>query len=152
MADTSQSTTNPLAPGLATSEGRLTLAAQVAGFVIATYGGILARYAGEHPDLRWPAVAVMLVGVVLSAATLFGYQKGRAVVKSMALQQLIDLGAPATVALLEQLVLKKPAPPTPVAPVGGMAGELSAAVDQAFRETPAGAPQPGTGAAPPHPR
>jgi hypothetical protein len=84
MADT----TNPLAPGAQTTEGKLTIAAFVVGTVLEGGSAVLSKLAEGHlvdPSARWYTIALAVVGVVLQVLTLAGYNKGRAQVKAAAL-------------------------------------------------------------------
>jgi hypothetical protein len=99
--------TNPAAPGMSTSEGKFTLAAQVTGFLLATFGALLTKYAAANPQNIWAGAAVSAMGVVLMLCTHYGYVKGRAIVKNAMLQSTIDWAAPEVEAALEALLAKK---------------------------------------------
>lgn len=103
-------TTQPAAKGVDTSEGRLTIAAQVVGFLLATFGALLTKYAENHPGNPWTGVALSSMGVLLSVVTLYGYTKGRAIVKNAMIQQGIDWAAPLVEAALEKALTKQLGP------------------------------------------
>lgn len=74
--------TNATAPGMSTSEGKLTLVAVVVGTILEALSGVL-HYAQDagHAAPWFPAV-LAVVGVLLQLATVMGYQKARTVLKS----------------------------------------------------------------------
>lgn len=113
MADTTPLSTNPTAPGLSTTEGRFTLAAQVVGFLLATFGALLTKYADANPGNAWAAALVTSMGAAIIIATHYGYVKGRAIVKNAMLQGAIDWAAPAVEAALEKALTKQLGPVVP---------------------------------------
>lgn len=77
--------TDPFASGRHTSEWTVTKIALVVGAVLeALATGIHSLQAGGV-NATWFAMALAVIGVVLQAATFFGYQKGRATVKAAAI-------------------------------------------------------------------
>jgi hypothetical protein len=127
MADSNPTTTNPTSVGLSTSEGKLTLVAQVVGLLVTSFGGLLTKYAETHPSSPWAGPAVMAMGVLLMVVTQYGYVKGRAIVKNAMLANAIDWAAPQAAAMLEKLLAKQlhpgaavavspPTPPPPSSP------------------------------------
>lgn len=86
--------TNPLAAGSTTSEGQYTLVAVIAGTVLEAVGSILTALEHTHPNASWMALALVAVGALLQAATLFGYNKGRALLKSNAILAGLQSGLP----------------------------------------------------------
>jgi hypothetical protein len=83
MADT-----NPLAPGNTTSEFRLTQLALVAGVVLEGAGGVIQGLQSGGVNATWFAIALAVIGMLVQVCSLFGYVKGRAVVKAAALTSL----------------------------------------------------------------
>lgn len=75
-----------LTPGSTTSEYRLTLAAIVIGTVAEAVAGILQSLQAQGVAAPWFPTALLVVGLVMQVAALFGYQKARAVVKVAALE------------------------------------------------------------------
>ena len=129
MADTTPAVTNPAAPGLATTEGKFTLAAQIAGFLLATFGAALTKWAQANPGNTWAGVSIALLGVAMVVCTHFGYTKGRAIVKNAMLQQGIDWAAPQLEALLEKSLAKylQPAPDATAPATSSSSAALTAA-------------------------
>lgn len=74
--------TTPAAPGMSTSEGKLTLVAVVVGTILEALASVL-HYAQDagHAAPWFPAV-LAVVGVLLQLATLMGYQKSRTLLKA----------------------------------------------------------------------
>jgi hypothetical protein len=106
MADTSTQSSNPLAPGLSTSEGQLTVAAVFIGVVLEALGGFLTHEQTLHPGSGGWAIAVMLAAVMLQLCTVFGYTKGRSLVKQQALLSGLQVGLPLAVQLAEAVADK----------------------------------------------
>ncbi len=104
MAETTTQSTNPAAPGMSTTEGKFTLAAQVVGFLLATFGALLTKYAVANPQSLWAGIAVTAMGTLMMIVTHWGYVKGRAIVKNAMLQNAIDWAAPQAEAIIEKLL------------------------------------------------
>lgn len=75
MTDTTTTiTTTPAKPDLTHV---LTILAQVMGWVITAFGGILTTYATTHPAVLWPGVAVVAMGILIQVVSHYGYVKGQ---------------------------------------------------------------------------
>lgn len=101
--------TNPLAKGLSTSEGQLTLASTIAGLLLVVLGALqplLLKAQENFPAKAWIGMAAMACGAVISAAALLGYNKGRSLVKSTQLDGLIRSGVPVVVDSMFQAFMK----------------------------------------------
>lgn len=104
---------NPLANGMATSEGKLTFVSVVMGFLLSAFGAVqplLLDAQARNPDNKWIGIACMLCGAVISGASLFGYNKGRALIKSTQVAGLIQAGAAVGVTALTKAILPTPPP------------------------------------------
>lgn len=113
MSDANTTVMNPLANGMSTSEGKLTAASVVLGFVLSAFGAIqpmLLDAQARNPDNKWIGVACMLCGAVISGASLFGYNKGRALIKSTQVAGLIQAGAAVGAVALAKAIIPTPSP------------------------------------------
>jgi hypothetical protein len=101
MADTAPAVTNPLAPGLATTEGRLTVAAVIIGTVLEGVGAFLSHEQVTHAgSLGW-AAAVAIAGALLQLCTIYGYSKGRTLLKQQALLTGLTAALPLATSIAE---------------------------------------------------
>ena len=132
MADSTQevpAVTNPLAKGLATSEGKLTAFSVVMGIALSIFGAVqpmILDAQTRYPDSRWAGAAALLCGAFISAAGLFGYNKGRALIKSTQVAGLLQSGIPVVIDMVAQGFArsqagKKDAPTLAPGPVLGSA-------------------------------
>ena len=74
--------TSPSAPGLATSEGKLTLIAVIVGTILEGVAGVLHTLQDAGQAAPWFPAVLAVVGVLLQLASLLGYQKSRTLVKA----------------------------------------------------------------------
>lgn len=82
-------TTDPLAPGLATTEGKLAAVAGalgVAGAVVPVLWTALSDLATTYPQIRWLAAAVSVLSVLWTVLGAMGYAKQRTALKVAAIQ------------------------------------------------------------------
>ncbi len=77
MADT-----NPAAPGTSTSEFKLTIVAFILGSLLETAAGVMHSIQDAGQGASWFPMVLSVLGAMTTICGLFGYQKGRAVVKS----------------------------------------------------------------------
>lgn len=112
MADTTTQTSHPLSPGAATSEGTLTVVAVFLGVLLEGLGGFLTHEQTLHPGAGGWAVAVIVAGAMLQLCTIFGYTKGRSLLKQQALISGLQAGLPLAVqiaeAVADKLITKPP--------------------------------------------
>lgn len=85
MADETP-TTNPSAPGTSTSEFKLTLIAFVLGTLLEGAAGVMHTVQDAGHGASWFPMVFAVLGALTQILGLFGYQKGRAVVKSALIQ------------------------------------------------------------------
>lgn len=72
-------------PGSSTTEFKLTVAAMILGTILECVAAVLHGLQDAGVDKPWMAIVFAVIGVLLQMASLFGYQKARALVKSSAL-------------------------------------------------------------------
>jgi hypothetical protein len=75
----------PLAPGLSTSEGKLTLVAGLTGLALETVAGLLHQLQDSGHAAPWFPAVLAVIGALMQVATLLGYVKGRNVLKATAI-------------------------------------------------------------------
>lgn len=76
----------PLKPGSNTSEYRLTVVMILIGTVAEAAGGVFHSLQAHGVDAPWFPTALLVAGLVMQVSSLFGYVKGRAVLKAAALE------------------------------------------------------------------
>jgi hypothetical protein len=81
MADPTPDT-NPAAPGSSTSEFKLTIVAFVIGSLLELAAGIMHSIQDAGQGASWFPMVFSVLGALTQILGLFGYQKGRAVVKA----------------------------------------------------------------------
>jgi hypothetical protein len=74
--------TNPTAPGPQTSEFKLTVVALIVGAILEGASAVLHGLQEAGTQAPWIPGVLAVIGALLQVASIFGYQKGRAVVKS----------------------------------------------------------------------
>lgn len=107
------SVTNPLAKGVDTSEGRLTIISVVGGMLLSIFGALqplLVDAQQQFPQNRWVAIGAMLCGAAISVGSLFGYNKGRALLKSTQVAGLLQAGGPVVASLMQSAINKAVGP------------------------------------------
>lgn len=109
-------TPTPAAPAPSSTVRTLTLVAQVMGWLITTFGGILTLYAQSHSTSLWPGVAVSGMGILLNIATHYGYAKGQAVTSSAGVNAAMLAAGPVLAQFLQAELAKYLTPAAPVAP------------------------------------
>jgi FtsH-binding integral membrane protein len=130
MSDTTTAVpaTNPLAKGLATSEGKLTAFSVVMGILLSVFGALLPVLQAaqiDHPEVRWLGAATLICGAIISGAALFGYNKGRALVKSTQVAAMLASGVPTVVAAITQAFLNSQLPKGVAAPAAILPSEAN---------------------------
>lgn len=86
--------------------GTMTIVAQVVGYLIATFGGLLAVYQTQHQQESWPGALILVIGLLYNACTHFGYVKGEAVTQNAIVDGLLRTGGPAAAAFLGVIIQK----------------------------------------------
>lgn len=81
MAETTTNT-NPTAPGPQTSEFKLTAVALIVGIVLESTSAVLHALQDAGTQAPWIPGVLAVIGALVQIAGLFGYQKGRAAVKT----------------------------------------------------------------------
>lgn len=102
-------TTDPLASGLATTEGKVSLVNVAAGILVALLGGVVPIFiqaTNDHPGILWLQLAAIIGGTTLAAVQGASYTKSRTLVKGDILD-LLRANALAVGPLLAQALLKK---------------------------------------------
>lgn len=99
--------TDPLASGMATSEGRLTVALCILGVALEAFAAVLTEKVGEFPDVKWIAIAALVVGATVQVLSVLGYTKNRSGLKANVLVQSVAAGLPVVVTAISQAVLPK---------------------------------------------
>lgn len=74
--------TTPAAPGMSTSEGKLTVVAMVVGTLLESAAGLLHSLQDAGHAAPWFPAVLAIVGVLLQLATLLGYQRSRTLLKA----------------------------------------------------------------------
>lgn len=74
--------TNPSAPGLSTSEGKLTLIAVIVGTLLDAAAGLMQTLQDSGHAAPWFPTVLATLGVLLQLASLLGYQKARTLLKA----------------------------------------------------------------------
>lgn len=74
--------TNAVAPGMSTSEGKLTLIAVILGTILEGLAGVLHSVQDAGHAAPWFPAVLTVVGVLLQITTLLGYQKSRTALKA----------------------------------------------------------------------
>lgn len=110
-----------LKPGFETSEWTLTKAAVVLGCVLEGAAGTMHALMDSGVSAPWFPMALAVCGFVLQAASIFGYQKGRAVVKAAAIDAGVATFPPPASSLMptppaRPSSLTSSGPTTPLAP------------------------------------
>lgn len=82
------SDTNPMASGSTTSEWTITKVAMVVGGILEGAAVALGTLQGQVAAGPWLAAVLAVIGVLLQVAAVFGYQKGRTVLKATMISQL----------------------------------------------------------------
>ena len=77
--------TNPTAPGMSTSEGKLTLVAIILGTVLEGLASVLPALQDSGHAAPWFPTALAVVGVLLQVASFLGYTKSRTILKATAI-------------------------------------------------------------------
>jgi hypothetical protein len=105
MAD---QTTDPLAKGGATTEGKLTWVAVLVAVLVDLFGvlaDLFTKEAADHPGVPWLQLAGMACATILAGFGLWGYTRGRSILKSTAITSLLENGGEALVAQFGQRIL-----------------------------------------------
>lgn len=99
----------------------LTAVAQVVGTLVTAYGGVLAAWEARHTGSLWPPVVLALAGLLLVAASHFGYVKGQASTQNAIVAALTAAAtSPLAIDLIMGLVTKRTQPgaePPPAFPI-----------------------------------
>jgi len=103
--------TDPLASGLQTSEGKLTVALCLVGLALEGFSASLTQKMAEYPDVKWVAIAALLAGVSVQVLSVLGYNKDRASLKANAIVSALAAGVPVAVTAISNALLKN-LPPT----------------------------------------
>lgn len=74
--------TTPAAPGMSTSEGKLTLMAVIIGTILEGLAGVLHSVQDAGHAAPWFPAVLAVIGVLLQLASLLGYQKSRTLLKA----------------------------------------------------------------------
>jgi hypothetical protein len=98
--------TDPLASGLSTSEGKLTIALCLVGAALEAFGAVLAERAAELPGVPWLGITSLVVGAATQVLAVLGYTRNRSALKSNALVQALASGVPLVVTAVSAAVLK----------------------------------------------
>jgi 4-hydroxyphenylpyruvate dioxygenase-like putative hemolysin len=112
--------TDPLASGMQTSEGRLTVALCLVGVALEAFAVSLTDAAKEHPQVQWLAMTSLAVGAAVQVLALLGYTRNRSALKSNALTAALAQGVPLVVTAISQAVLKNIKDPAPAAVAAGL--------------------------------
>lgn len=80
MSDTS--VTNPAAPGIQTTEYKLTRISLIVGAALEAFAGILHTLQDAGLSAPWFTTALLVVGAAVQIASLFGYTKSRTLLKA----------------------------------------------------------------------
>lgn len=105
--------TDPLASGISTSEGKLTIAICLVGAALEAFGGVLSQQLDAHPSVLWLGIASLVTGAAVQVLSLLGYTKNRSILKSNAIVQALAAGVPMAVAAISQALLKNVKAPDP---------------------------------------
>jgi len=103
MADDTTTNTNALAPGVQTSEGKLTIAAVILGTLLEGLGAFLTHEQAVHQTTVGWSVAVAIAGAMLQLCTIYGYTKSRTLVKQQALISGLQGAMPLAVQVAEAI-------------------------------------------------
>jgi len=106
---------NPLSPGIHTSEGALTIAAVLLGTVLEGVGTILSHEQLTHAGSVGWSIASVVAGALLQLCTVYGYTKGRSLIKQQAILTGITSALPLAVQIAEAVADKLSVTNTPVA-------------------------------------
>lgn len=98
--------TDPLASGLATSEGKLTIALCLVGAGLEAFAGVLSQANEAHPASLSLSIVLVMVGAAMQVLTVLGYTKSRSALKSNAIVQALAAGVPLMVTAIGNAVLK----------------------------------------------
>lgn len=113
--------TDPLASGISTSEGKLTIAICLVGAALEAFGGVLSQQLDAHPSVLWLGIASLVTGAAVQVLSLLGYTKNRSILKSNAIVQALDAGVPMAVAAISQALFKNLKDPNPATLAAGAA-------------------------------
>jgi hypothetical protein len=98
--------TDPLASGMSTSEGRLTVALCLVGVALEAFSAVLAEKLDVYPNLNWLSVTALVVGAAVQLLSILGYTRNRSALKSNALAAAIAAGVPVVVTAISQAALR----------------------------------------------
>jgi hypothetical protein len=98
--------TDPLASGLGTSEGKLTIALCLIGVALEALAASLASKVEQYPHLTWISITSLVVGAAVQVLSVLGYTKNRSGLKSNTIVQALLSGIPVVVTAVSNAVLK----------------------------------------------